>query len=379
MARAARALQALGAWTVGLLAPALAPEAAETGPARGAAAGGSLGLPGQRRQLDDQIRQLQLRLRRARRARRELTRRTRAPSTSAGALAALIKQASPEEMQVLAGLLERAMARGLPSAEVTAQGRAAAMAPAPDGQRACQSPDAALPGGAPGLDDERSAARHLALLSRLAPVPCRDDFAVMAQRHFNRTGRAVEVGVFQGDFASKSLRVWRGEYYAIDAWAWRPGDPRDKNFRDKGDNDLHFRMAHNKMKFAGSRVKQIRALSEEAALRFPDGHFDWVFLDTVHTHGAVVADLRLWWPKLRRGGLMSGDDYGDSRDTEYVSVYRYAEDMARQRPDTRNVHTAHEWGVMTAVQGFAKEVGAVLHITWLRDCQFWPAWYMIKP
>ena len=40
-------------------------------------------------------------------------------------------------------------------------------------------------------------------LSQLAPVPCRDDFAKMAQTHFVSTGRAAEIGVYRGDFAAR--------------------------------------------------------------------------------------------------------------------------------------------------------------------------------
>lgn len=39
-----------------------------------------------------------------------------------------------------------------------------------------------------------------------------------------------------------------------------------------------------------------------------------------------------------------------------------------------------QWGVLSAVHEFAREVGAVLRVTYLtKDCYPFPAWYIIKP
>ena len=74
------------------------------------------------------------------------------------------------------------------------------------------------------------------------------------------------------------------------------------------------------MREYGSRATLVKALSLEAAKRFPPAHFDWIYVDALHTYDAVLADLRAWWPKLRPGGLLSGDDYGDEKDTFFVSA-----------------------------------------------------------
>lgn len=67
------------------------------------------------------------------------------------------------------------------------------------------------------------------------------------------------------------------------------------------------------MLLAGNRFKGryqlVEASTADAARRFPDGHFDWIYLDATHTYAAARDDLRRWWPKLRVGGLMSGHDY----------------------------------------------------------------------
>jgi hypothetical protein len=42
---------------------------------------------------------------------------------------------------------------------------------------------------------------------------------------------------------------------------------------------------------------------------FPDRSLDFVYLDGDHRFGAVQADLACWTPKVRVGGILSGDDF----------------------------------------------------------------------
>jgi predicted O-methyltransferase YrrM len=57
-------------------------------------------------------------------------------------------------------------------------------------------------------------------------------------------------------------------------------------------------------------VQVHRLPSAEAALRFPDGHFDFVYIDGDHHEQKVREDLAAWGPKVRPGGIIGGDDYG---------------------------------------------------------------------
>lgn len=49
--------------------------------------------------------------------------------------------------------------------------------------------------------------------------------------------------------------------------------------------------------------------SPEAAAHFVDESVDVVFVDGDHTHDGVRGDILAWWPKLKSGGFMAGDDY----------------------------------------------------------------------
>ena len=39
-------------------------------------------------------------------------------------------------------------------------------------------------------------------------------------------------------------------------------------------------------------------------------YFDFIYVDGDHSYEAVLADLLAWYPKLKKFGVMCGDDYG---------------------------------------------------------------------
>lgn len=49
--------------------------------------------------------------------------------------------------------------------------------------------------------------------------------------------------------------------------------------------------------------------SLDASCKFPDGHFDMVFLDSSHQYSQTKAEIRLWYHKIKEGGLLAGHDY----------------------------------------------------------------------
>lgn len=56
--------------------------------------------------------------------------------------------------------------------------------------------------------------------------------------------------------------------------------------------------------------------SLNASCRFPDGHFDFVFIDASHRYELTKADIRLWHRKIKPEGLLAGHDYNDGEGAE---------------------------------------------------------------
>lgn len=230
--------------------------------------------------------------------------------------------------------------------------------------------------------------RYRELLAAIDPLPCRDDLATLANATFFSSGRAAEIGVFRGQFAKHNLQIWRGEYFAIDAWAHRDdkkltedAKKQDKNEKNSMQDQI-YRAAQQSINASGAspdRVHVIRRKSEDAVGDFPDAHFDWIYVDTLHTFTATALELRRWWPKLRPGGLFSGDDYADHLDTPHLPTSRSWPVYLKRNVQTAHILPDYKWGVVRATQEFAKEVGAPLMVTWFQDCYFFPAWWMVKP
>ncbi len=57
------------------------------------------------------------------------------------------------------------------------------------------------------------------------------------------------------------------------------------------------------------KITHIRKPSIEAAKEVENESLDAIFVDGDHSYSAVKEDLSVWWPKLRVGGTLCGDDY----------------------------------------------------------------------
>jgi len=59
-------------------------------------------------------------------------------------------------------------------------------------------------------------------------------------------------------------------------------------------------------------VEPVRMTSVEASAKFKDASIDFVMIDGSHDYESVVSDIDAWLPKVKKGGLIAGDDYSNS-------------------------------------------------------------------
>lgn len=57
-------------------------------------------------------------------------------------------------------------------------------------------------------------------------------------------------------------------------------------------------------------MKPIEMDSVLASARYPDSSIDFVFIDAEHKYEFVIQDIKHWLPKVRKGGIIAGHDYG---------------------------------------------------------------------
>ena len=130
----------------------------------------------------------------------------------------------------------------------------------------------------------------------------------------------VEIGVAYGYHAQHILRENPGvAYIGIDPYlsGYDSADLFDRDVAElfgtnpsAGMERLFRAVSEGLTKEFGPRAEIRRMRSTVAAQDFQDKSVDFVFVDGDHRFEAVERDLMDWWPKIRSGGLLVGDDFG---------------------------------------------------------------------
>ena len=118
----------------------------------------------------------------------------------------------------------------------------------------------------------------------------------------------AEVGVFEGMFTEKFCRAGL-KMYAIDPWLPYVGTGR--TFRQPGVQDMVYETA--KERLTGLNCEIIKKYSMDAVKDFKNESLDFVYLDGDHRFRYIAEDLAEWVTKIRKGGIVSGHDYYNTR------------------------------------------------------------------
>lgn len=62
-----------------------------------------------------------------------------------------------------------------------------------------------------------------------------------------------------------------------------------------------------------NRVVIYNGKSENISKTIKDGCFDCVFIDADHSYEMALLDIENWYPKVKKGGLLCGHDFGQPR------------------------------------------------------------------
>jgi hypothetical protein len=73
--------------------------------------------------------------------------------------------------------------------------------------------------------------------------------------------------------------------------------------------DLLFVSVHRNLEKHLGRASLLRRTSKSAAALISNGSLDLVFIDGDHRPESVLADVSAWYPKIKAGGILCGDDF----------------------------------------------------------------------
>ena len=180
--------------------------------------------------------------------------------------------------------------------------------------------------------------------------------------HHIRPTRGCEVGVRFGRLSAFLLeRLPTLHLTMVDPWAEVAQDHPARlsaqawALQTQSDLDQVCRRAMAGTDFAKDRRCVIRRPSPEAAADVEDGSLDFAFVDGDHLYEPCLADLVAWWPKIKPGGCLCGDDWENP--------------LGMGQPN--------EWGVGQAVRKFCEMNGLAYVLAEPNgDSQ---TWYIGKP
>jgi hypothetical protein len=163
----------------------------------------------------------------------------------------------------------------------------------------------------------------------------------------------VEVGCWMGRslvwlMVESQLQGKQFEVHAVDSWQGNPNESWYTKNADKLDG-LFEKFQANLEPFK-DQFKTHRCLSWDGAANFEDASVDYVLIDAGHDEESVSKDIAAWWPKVKPGGYMGGDDY-----------------------------VVNDWGVFPAVQAFIKKQGLELKIELNEGSNKSYSWLVRKP
>jgi hypothetical protein len=117
-----------------------------------------------------------------------------------------------------------------------------------------------------------------------------------------------EVGTRKGEFFDKLFTSNCSLGVMVDIWM-------DTGNLYQNDNtytqiDLNEQYRHVFTKFLNQHnIKIIREFSHIASTFFPDNFFDFIYIDADHSKEGCYKDLTCWYPKVKKGGIISGHDH----------------------------------------------------------------------
>ena len=110
----------------------------------------------------------------------------------------------------------------------------------------------------------------------------------------NNYKKILELGVggaFTSEQILKSCELER--YYLVDPYYGRSDVPPTlKNIIDSFNNIVFFKL-----------------FSKEAVKEIADDNLDLIYIDADHAYEHVKEDIKIWYPKVRKGGIVCGHDY----------------------------------------------------------------------
>lgn len=157
----------------------------------------------------------------------------------------------------------------------------------------------------------------------------------------------AELGVYRGENFMTMIQHEPAVAVAVDSWINDGVVSRnDSGITQEELDQLYLSF---KQRVADKPYVQVyREYTFEAVKRFPDNFFDLVYIDADHTYEACLRDITDWYPKVKPGGFLLGDDFWNYRTKTGV---HFGVKRAVNEFTTKNIlsffeFVRHGWGII---------------------------------
>lgn len=141
-----------------------------------------------------------------------------------------------------------------------------------------------------------------------------------------KNGICCEIGVYDGNFSERIEKICKPQkLYLVDPW--EELKERSEKKYTQGYQDKRYDIVINKFnkQISSGKVIIVEQKSDKAALNFKDYFFDFIYIDGDHDYEQVKKDINNYYPKVKQGGFLCGDDY------QIKSVCQAVDEFAKEK------------------------------------------------
>lgn len=136
-----------------------------------------------------------------------------------------------------------------------------------------------------------------------------DLYSLMVSK-FESGSNFVEVGVWKGMsacfMAVEILNSGKNiKFDCIDTWDYVPSSYEIEETKFENLFDTFTK----NIEPVKNVINVIKSISWDGAKNYTDESLDFVFIDAGHDYESVSKDLKSWYPKIKKGGVIAGHDY----------------------------------------------------------------------
>mgnify|MGYP001280022273 CR=1 FL=1 len=116
----------------------------------------------------------------------------------------------------------------------------------------------------------------------------------------------AEIGVWRGYLSGQILKKNPKQLYLIDPWVSQSYVARWYNIEQNKMHEIYRGVVGRYKDYANVHIIRDYSVNVE----FTAGFFNWVYIDGDHSYLNVLEDLNHYYPLIKNGGFLCGDDYG---------------------------------------------------------------------